>query len=251
MSEVAFLSDIHMREGHVTDVADALNRIVHRLTVAHDIEHIFVLGDLIEDTNDPDVDLKRVERVTSILETAPSPVTYLLGNHDIGALSRSTLSAALSQEQFYGRVDVGGIPFVYLDSTVKDGWARGALDREQLMWMSEELPEDAVVLIHHPIGNFSLENNNWFCEFPERAYLWNRKELLLGTQDRLRATISGHIHQPAHTVFNDAVHASTDAISKKGPNTPTKGRYLTLSMGEDPVFTWFVEDRERSSHALI
>lgn len=250
MSEVAILSDIHMRTGHEIAVEEALESTTERLAAAHEVEHVFVLGDLIEDTDDPDLDVRRIERVASILDAGPAPVTYLLGNHDIGTLSRDTLSTALSQDRFYGTVTIEGTPFVSLDSTVDGGGARGALGLEQLSWVDEHLPENAILLVHHPIGNFPLAENYWFRRFPERAYLWNRKELLIRTRDRLRATISGHIHQPGHTAFEDVLHASADAISKKAPETPTKGRYLTLSLDEKSRLTWYVDGEETASCPL-
>ena len=248
MSELAVLSDIHMRPGYREPVTEALETIRDRLATAHDVSHTVVLGDLIEDTDDPEMDRENVQSVASLLESGPESVTYLLGNHDIGSLSRSELSELLHQDQFYGRFDIDGTPFVYLDSTVTGAWARGALGTEQLDWVDENLPMDTIVLLHHSVGDFSLAENVFFEEWPERAYLWDRKELLARAGNRIRGTLSGHIHRTEDTTLEGIQHGSIDAISKKAttpePATPS---YAVISLSGPPTVKTYVGSTETAS----
>ncbi len=250
MTEIAFLSDVHMRTAHAPEIATTLEEICERLSADHDVVHLFVLGDLIEDAGDPERDRTHVRAVADVLEAASIPTTYLLGNHDIESLSRDALATILGQERFYGHLEVAGTPIVYLDSTVDGARARGALGPEQLRWVDAECPDGALVLSHHPIGDFSLADNDWFREYPERAYLWDRKELLATIEDRTLATISGHIHRTATTTFHGLAHASINAVSKETATKPVTGSYAVLSLDGPLRLTRYVRGRRTTVTAL-
>lgn len=236
---VAILSDIHMRDGHVDSVSAELEAVTTVLKREHDPTHAFVLGDLIEDCGSPEADRNNVDRVASILDDWSVPVTYLLGNHDVEYLDRTQLRDLLDQDEFYGVETVGEVSFLYLDSSYQE--VRGATGRvgpEQLDWLTDHLPSlsNVVVLVHHPVGNFDLSANEWFAEYPERAYLWDRKEVLtrLDRVDSVRATVSGHIHQTDYDRFWELPHVSVNAFSKELPDVPLTGTYAVLDL-EEPL----------------
>lgn len=231
MTAVAIVSDIHLREGRTTAIAELLDTMGEQLA-QHDIAHTFVLGDLVEDS-DPQTDRHHIELVESIFSDWASPVTYLLGNHDILTLSTDTLGAILGQDRFYGVETVNGHPFVYLNSTAAGISNRGCIGPEQRTWLAESLPEDAIVLSHHPLGQFSLADNVWFQTYPERGRAWDRKEVLTILSDRARATVSGHIHQSSQCLFEGLKHFSINAVSKETPSKPVSGHYGVLSFGND------------------
>lgn len=232
MTTVALLSDIHMRSSCVDEIAEALHKIQAELN-SDTIAHTFVLGDLIEDDT-KQRDIEHVRKVKSILDNFPSPVTYLLGNHDLGNLSRNELSETLDQNGFYGKTSVDSQQIVHLDSAVKGGGARGALGSEQRQWIRNSVNQDAILLCHHPFGNFSLTENYWFRNYPERAYLWDRKECLQQFDMPPIVTISGHIHQTGQNQFHDLTHWSLNAVSKEHPNKPISGTYALLDL-ESPM----------------
>lgn len=247
MTHIVLISDIHMRDSHAEAIRGELEAVVQEIE-AISPEHVFVLGDLIEDSDSPERDEANVEVVHDLLAAAEFPVTYLLGNHDVENLDRKTLSGLLEQEAFYGVEDVAGVPFVYLDSTREHApGPRGELGSEQLSWLEEALPEltDPVLLVHHPIGNFDLAENDWFRDFPERAFLSDRKEVLrvLEEGDAVRGTISGHIHDTQFTRFFGLPHVSVNAFSKETPDVPLTGTFAEIELG-DP-FT--IDVRTRST----
>lgn len=236
MTDLALISDVHMRDDYTSQVQEALEGVVAILAEGEPAR-AFVLGDLIEDSESAAADRANVERVHEILEDAPFPVTYLLGNHDVENLTRETLSNLLDQERFYGVVEVEGTPVVYLDSTIEpaDG-AGGRLGSDQRAWLADILPEydNPLILVHHPLGSFDLSDNEWFNEYPERAFLGDRKETLdvLEEAGPIRGTVSGHIHQSASSTFRGIPHVSVNAFSKELPDKPITGTFAEVDTGD-------------------
>lgn len=252
--DVAILSDIHMRDAYLDAITQEVTAVLAEFE-QYAPEHAFVLGDLIEDGGSVAADRENIRRVHSLLSEWDVPVTYLLGNHDVELLGKDELQTLLGQEQFYGVVEVGETAFVYLD-TAYDG-LRGAMGRigvEQLRWLETQLDalSDVILLAHHPIGNFDLSENTWFTDYPERAYLWERKEVLeaISQCDGVHGTISGHIHQTEYTEFWGVPHVSVNAFSKELPDRPLTGTYGLLSLGETPEISIQTRSDEGVSYSL-
>lgn len=236
MTRLALLSDVHMRDEHATRLQAGLVRIVDRLA-AFDPDHTFVLGDLVEDGASGAADRESVRRVRSALDAAPFPVTYLLGNHDVVNLDRAAFADLLAQESFHGVVDVDGTPVVYLDSAWRRGGPRGELGADQRAWLRDRLGElsGALVLVHHPLGAFDLSENPWFADYPERAFLGDRKEVLdlIEEVGGVRATVSGHVHQTGLARFRGLAHVSLNAFSKEAPDVPFTGTFAEITVDGD------------------
>ena len=233
MQSVALLSDIHLREEHRSEIIEALHQIKNEILSQTELLHTFIIGDLIEDSSATQ-DREKLHSLKDFFEKWPSEVTYLLGNHDIETLSKSTIGEILGQESFYGTIEISGQPFVYLDSTKIDIGARGAIGVEQQNWLQESIPENAIVLSHHPLGRFDITGNAWFQEYPERAYLWDRKEVLDILTDTAKATVSGHIHQAETIDRRGLTHYSVNAVSKETPDNPVSGNYALYPIEENP-----------------
>jgi len=237
MTVVGIISDIHLRHEYHDEIINTLTKIKEVYQSQHEIAHTFVLGDLIQDSN-PELDRKHLKQVRSVFDDWVSPVTYLLGNHDTGTLSKEEVASILDQPRFYGTVHIDGYPFVYLDSTEKEIADRGTIGTDQRTWLENSLPSEAIVFSHHPLGPFSLGNNVWFQQYPERGHPWDRKETLRILERNTRATIGGHIHQQSRSDFRDMSHFSVNAVSKETPTKPVSGHFGTLSIGESIDFRW-------------
>jgi len=233
MQSVALLSDIHLREEHQSEIIETLQQIKNDIQTQTEILHTFIIGDLIEDSRSAQ-DRQKLHTLSDLFEKWPSEITYLLGNHDIETLSKSAVAEILDQESFYGTIEISGQPFVYLDSTKVDIGARGAVGVEQQNWLQESIPENAIVLSHHPLGKFDIAANAWFHEYPERAYLWDRKEVLDILTDTAKATVSGHIHQTETIDKPGLTHYSVNAVSKETPDDPVSGNYTLLTIEKEP-----------------
>lgn len=231
MTAVVFLSDIHLRSERHEGIVRTLEGIQARIEAEYDPAHVFVLGDLIEDES-VRTDRRHLRAVRSVLEDGfdPCPVTYLLGNHDVGSLSRTQLREVLGQDRFYGRITVDGQPFVYLDSTRDDPGPSGAVGPEQLSWLRESVPSGSIVLLHHPVAPFSLADNVWFRDSPQKALLQDRAQLLEAIDGDAVGTVSGHIHRTERLGSGGFSHVSISAVSKERPTRPITGTYAVLSL---------------------
>lgn len=232
MQSVALLSDIHLRKEKQSEIMETLHEIENDILARTELLHTFIIGDLIEDNNTTQ-DREKLRTLRDLFEEWPSEITYLLGNHDIETLSKSTVAEILGQDSFYETIEISGQSFVYLDSTKINVGARGALGIDQQNWLQESIPEDAVVLSHHPIGRFDITANTWFQEYPERAYLWDRKEVLDIVTDTAKATVSGHIHQAETIDRRGLTHYSVNAVSKETPDKPVSGNYALYTIEEN------------------
>ena len=253
MTRLAIVSDVHMREGERGPIERELRSTVERFE-AFDPHHAFVLGDLIEDETAA-LDREHVEAVYGTFERASFPTTHLLGNHDVENLSRTELSAALGGQPRFGHVDVEGQDVVYLDSSApRLAGARGEVGERGLEFLRERLPalEDAILLVHHPVGYYDIRGNEWFGEFPERAFLGDRLELLelVGGSDSVRATFSGHIHETRATTFRGVDHAVVNAFSKELPDVPVTGTRAEVVVGEEIEVDVYERDRRVESFVL-
>ncbi len=248
MTRIGLVTDVHTREGERGPIERELRAVVERLE-AFDPHRTFVLGDLIEDGATAAVDREGVEGVVRTFERASFPTTYLLGNHDVENLSHRALSELFGRQARFGHLSVDGRDVVYLDSSApRLTGARGELGTEQLEFLRETLPtlEDAILLAHHPIGHYDIRENVWFGEFPERAFLGDRKELLelVAESGAVRATFGGHIHETRSTTFRGIDHAVINAFAKEHPDVPVTGTHAEVVV-DDPDEGIAVEVYER------
>jgi 3',5'-cyclic AMP phosphodiesterase CpdA len=254
MTDLALVADIHMRDAEADRISAELRAVMDRWE-EYNPDHAFVLGDLIEDGDSASGDLANLERVRDIVEAAPCPVTYLLGNHDVEQLTRPEVGDALDQPQFHGVVELDDTAIIYLDSTLETPpGARGSLGATQRTWLETELPkhDTPLVLCHHPLGNFDLSGNVWFEDYPERAFAFDRQEALDVLEDGgpVRGTVSGHIHQPGFVDFRGMAHVSLNAFSKETPDTPLTGTYAEVQIDDGVTIDVKVGNEIRMSYTL-
>lgn len=255
MTRLALLSDIHLREDEVSEITEELDAVLDILAEDRP-DHAFVLGDLIEDNESATVDESNVERIHNLFDDAPFQVTYLLGNHDVENLAHETLSTLVEQEQFYGVRKIDETSVIFLDSTKEQtAGARGNIGSDQRNWLAGILPEHdrPLVLCHHPLGNFDISDNEWFKNYPERAFVSDRKETLdvLEKGGSVRGTISGHIHQNGFTNFRDMAHVSLNAFSKELPNKPLTGTYAEVEIDNRVTVDIKIREKIVTSYTLL
>ncbi|SDJ50482.1 Calcineurin-like phosphoesterase superfamily domain-containing protein [Halovenus aranensis] len=247
MTTVAILTDVHMREEYRSAVTETLKTIRVRLE-QEEPAHVFVLGDIIQDSDDAATDRNHVARVADLLDGLP--VTYLLGNHDTVSLSREDIGEILGQTEFRGRLDTGETPFVYLDTQRPDHRVIGNVGTEQREWLTKALEPGAVVLLHHPAGPAPIADNHWFWDAPARAFLSDQQAVLDVLCPDARATVNGHIHQTSAVQHRGVPHLSVNAVSKEHPDRPVTGTWALLDLDGPLTADLFVRDSHQQTISL-
>jgi len=151
---------------------------------------ILITGDLVHEGDKEDYEYFR-KLVDEAAETIGTPVYVTLGNHDHRAPFREGyLGEEPSEQAYYYSVTIDGLRLIALNSQV-EGQHHGAIDGEQLAWLTEQLrqsaPNGTVVALHHPLLNVSI--------MPADHMLTNSNELskVLQTGD-VAGIFAGHVH---------------------------------------------------------
>jgi 3',5'-cyclic AMP phosphodiesterase CpdA len=239
MEKILIISDIHMRNNHEEDIRSKFEDTISSIN-EDEYEKAFILGDLIEDEDKPYEDKKNIRKIRSMIDNMDLSFKYLLGNHDVEKLSTLHLKDLLEQDSFYNfDSTLNSTNIIYLDSSLPSrSGPHGWIDDIQLKWLEEKLSEidNAFILIHHPIADYDIQDNYWFSDYPERAYLLNRKEVIkkLNNSDtNIRGVLNGHIHQNSYTDFHEIPNISINAFSKETREIPVTGTYAELILKQD------------------
>ncbi|MBI5451313.1 MAG: phosphodiesterase [Gammaproteobacteria bacterium] len=148
---------------------------------------VLVTGDLVHDDS-----AQGYRNLLGLLQTLPCPVRCLPGNHDAVPLMQSIL--ATDQVNCQSLIEYGDWLCVLLDSS-QPGQVGGRLGAERLHDLERVLNNhpgrDVIVAMHHPLlpcGSRWLDQQR----VADAAAVW---PLLLNAPCRVRAVVSGHIHQ--------------------------------------------------------
>ncbi|RQG92065.1 metallophosphoesterase family protein [Natrarchaeobius chitinivorans] len=237
MDEIAVISDIHLRRELEAEIVAAIEDCLSYIEHHTDVSYVFVLGDLITHSRSVEEDKQRFRTLRAIFDNYQVSPVWLLGNHDVMTVSRPSIGDILDQEKFFGQITIGSRSILYLDTSWPESQSpNGFLDRGQLEWVKETVEErkNVVILLHHPVGFFNLDNNPWFRHYPERAYLANRKELheILTRNNTTFLTISGHIHATQLSESPTMPHISINAFSNERPSKPLTGEFAIVRFDE-------------------
>lgn len=232
-SKLAILSDIHMRDGDVDDVHDALAGAKTHIQ-EFEPDRTIVLGDLIQDA-DPEGDRRHIEVV--IDQLAALEPRYLAGNHDTEHLSPDELEDLFGNE-LWGHETLDAVDLVYLDSSAAHlPKARSEISKVQLGLLKSVLQEtrETLVFVHHPIHYRDIRSNPWFGERPELAFCASKAwvQQLFDHYGGVCATFNGHVHENNHTQYRGIDHFTINAVNKERPDSNTvTGTYALVSLAD-------------------
>lgn len=232
---ILHLSDMHLfgdNTAHygIVDTSAALQRVLDAAAAVPHIDAVVCSGDL---SDDGSVASYRT------LQTAVEPwaasrgatVLYAMGNHDVRAGFEQVLGAR------NGAVTVKGVRILRLDSSVP-GAGYGALDAEQLSWLTRELGASdapAIVVLHHPptpaltplLAALELQSPEPLLEICSNA--------------GVLAILAGHYHHPLITsergtpvIVAPGIANTTDARAPVGRERATVGSgYAVIDIPDD------------------
>lgn len=236
MTKIGLIADIHLQRESAGPVSEELRWVADRFERSFRPDHVFVLGDLIEDS-DLRTDERGLEAITQILDSRNFPVTYLAGNHDVVNVPSADLREIVGQEALWGRSTVGDADVLFLDTSApRLTDARGEVSEEQLAFLERTLPtvDCGLLLTHHPAFFVDLSTNYWFGEYPERAFCGNKKEVasLVDEHDVDLVSFSGHVHETARSKTGVVEGLTLNSFSKELPGADVTGTYAEVTIGE-------------------
>lgn len=166
------------------------------------------LGDLIEDTNNHDQDLKNLKYIWNELKKINVPFYAIPGNHDLRCMNfREEVEDIMGYGHSTFSVNIKGYHLVLLGLDVRNdlGTENGGILKTQfisdddLEWLKKDLEKNdmpCIIFNHFGIAEDDMAGNWWFESCPENALLANRKKLkdVLKKTDNIIGVFSGHQH---------------------------------------------------------
>ncbi len=213
------------------------------------------LGDVIEGTNEKDfVGIAGIKLVRDELEKIGVPAWFVLGNHDVRAVTKQQFKETLLIDSLNRVIDVGDYRFIILDGDFKPtgedtfpkhGYTRGYLPDKVLQWLEPKLQtnKQVVVLMH-------------FAAWPSQ--LIGTKRGIIGNAEKLRAMMekynvlaifNGHIEKKKYANVN-----GTQFFSFTGTKESDEYKncfYEVTFQGNDIKVTMYYVDPQTGEHKVV
>lgn len=197
---VIHLSDLHFLAGHkkllgCVNTDRTLSAVVERVRAQLPrADAIVVTGDL-ADRGEPEAYDRAASLLDPLASTLGAELVWVMGNHDERPAFASRLYGESGIQPQYRLFSIGSLRIIALDSTVP-GYHHGALDTEQLEWLTQVLatpaPAGTILALHHPPLPSPVE----VMGLIELRNLDDLRDAISGSD--VRAILAGHLH---HTSF--------------------------------------------------
>ena len=185
--KIGAVTDIH--QGPL-DVRRWLEVFVNDMNSEFKPDFVVELGDFIGCKERAEVELRRINEVYARCIT---PRYYVIGNHDLEALTREEFKEIVGIDYSWKSINVKFLHVIFLDGAwgpdTNSGGPTGHIPSEELNWLQEDLErvptnKPIIVFCHYPIGIFR-----------EMPRIDNEEELLeVFRGHNLIATFSGDAH---------------------------------------------------------
>lgn len=192
---------------------DLVGKFVSEMNEAVHPEFVINLGDLIEDVNNRETDLRYFRETVQLLSPLTMPAYTLIGNHDVRTLTDQDMREILNYKRLYYSFDHGDFHFIALSFTMTGNHTVDLEDikaevlPDQLEWLANDLSttsKPTIVFIHYGLADDDMKGNFWFNDDPDYGLLHNRAKVrrILEDSGKVRAVISGHQHWNRMKVHN-------------------------------------------------
>ena len=146
------------------------------------------------------------------------PVLHVLGNTDVGNLTKAELAPLLEQGRPYACLERYDPRIVLLNSQDPPfEQAGGEIGPEQMAWLADVLERGsgpALIFGHHPLDEQDLRGHRYFAAHPDRACVRNRERVrgLLERSGRVLAVFAGHLHWTRAAVINGIPYVTLGSL---------------------------------------
>jgi 3',5'-cyclic AMP phosphodiesterase CpdA len=193
-----------------------LNNLINEINENIKPDVVINCGDLIEDFNDREMDLKNLEFLWDKLKGINAPFYSLIGNHDLRAMeTRADIENIFGYKNATFSIDLNGYHLVFLAPQIDDtkgdecgGILRiSAVSDEELDWLENDILNTqlpTLVFVHYGLAEDEMIGNWWFAKNPTRALLKNRDAVkeIISKSENVKAVFSGHQHWSKKIVEN-------------------------------------------------
>lgn len=211
-----------------------------------DVSIVANLGDIIQDTNDKELDLECLEYMFDQLKRFKCPCYNLLGNHDLKMMdSIEEVEKIIGCETSRYSVDADGFHLVFLTTDVMPelGTARGGSYKTQILseqgldWLKKDLENNnlpCLIFTHFPL--VEAENVQDEC-----MYMKNRDDVMkiINNDNNIKAVFSGHQHTPKVLEKNGIKHyiVGSPTTSLEANGIPIGVYRMIETVGNDIIVT--------------
>ena len=246
MLKIVMFSDLHYAperpinngsriERKLVEYAEPLlEKMINKINNEIKPDLVLCLGDLIEDFNDHDKDIKNLNYIWKQFKAIQFPFYSCIGNHDLRSMSsREEIERIMGYPHSTFSFDINDLHIIILGTYVNNeiGTERGGIFKTQfvsdndLNWLKKDLNQNklpAIVCVHFGVAEDNMKKNWWFETTPEIALLGNRKKLkeILKNSSNIKGVFSGHQHWTKHIeengIFYHVVGSMTENINNDG-----------------------------------
>jgi predicted phosphodiesterase len=237
MDNIMIISDIHIGFNSKSDLIRKLDKVVRE--ACDNIEKIVFLGDLIgsevperKRKEKREGDMKKLE---SIVNRYNRDDIYLVpGNHDQYSVEEDYLYDEL------GFISNKQIKDIAILDTSYDSRVAGLVSTEFIRSLQSDVN---IMLSHHPLFNYNLEDNIWFEEYPEMAYCINKKWIEKDIE-RINPNliVNGHLHNRYVKQKEDYTVYSVNPFNRKNRSSEINGFFTIIDRSKDCIKEYKIKD---------
>jgi len=215
------------------------------------------MGDALRDIYKKDIDTANIQKTIGLLESINSPISHLVGNHELWAFSAKEIQDIYNNKTqrevpFYGISDQGIFNIMWLDVEVNEKKEQ-YLSQDRIQWIKEFAQsknnnKPLVVFSHYSVVPIDSKGSFYFNEQPDGMYYKNHKEIRDAFSNiPAKLFINAHVHLLTQQKINGVNYISNPAFSeniageKFAKNNP--GIYSILEIENNRfVFTTYSGD---------
>lgn len=215
--KIGFITDTHAVSGIIGKnkyglLSESANKIKYFSdTMENEFRPDLIVsgGDIIDGTKWTEEQAKEILGETEdMLDMISAPKLYVLGNHDIRAITKDQWKESLEIDYLHNCVDIGKYRIVTIDSNFqKDGtdvipknqFIRGNISDEEMQWLENclrDTDQTKLVFLHHPPLTY----------LPDKNPIWllkNANKLQdIFEKYKVTAVFAGHIRYLYHEKIN-------------------------------------------------
>lgn len=166
------------------------------------------------------------------------PVKHVLGNHDAVLATRKELTQLTNQPNNYFSFDLEGIHHIILDPQLINH--NFSIDNNQMSWLQQDLKKTnliVVIYLHYHCDEQSMDNNIYFRDKKDKAFVKQRKDLrkLFEDSGKVKLVLFGHTHYFHKQKIKNIIYVTVPSFTENDGTGNPCGSYLEVVIKSSPI----------------